>query len=354
MFFRYPSKIPVRNRILFLFCSFFCFLVWAGFIYLSKCEYFDSFLPTFFADEIVDVSPNRVDPRNEGRMVYLEGELSADETLRDSLFGVEVKAAVLCRHVRTEGTKSAAEAGREDYQSPAIYRADERHCRLGAYKLRHFDEDLSWDFVPLREENIPESLRGRSCIKSGELYVAEPDASTTIVSFVAVGAAPEQYGQFVGRQSGDALELVFYYMGTQDYVKGIPGGPKKYFRYSTYAVSDMVIRLLFAFGMAAASAYFFLLFARKAISGGGNSYEGAFVLLSLILTSACLMLELRHMLELGIEYDGYKLAESQQWMLYCEWGVVFMGICLLLTLLYTGIRAWHRRGSRSPAFPRRD
>ena len=140
----YPSKIPVRNRVLFLFCSFFFFLVWASFIHLSKCDYFDSFLPTFFADEIVDASPNQVDPRNEGRMVYLEGNITADETLRDSLFGVEVKAAILCRHIRTEGAKSAAEVGKQDYQSSAIYRADERHCRLGAYKLRHFDEDFSW------------------------------------------------------------------------------------------------------------------------------------------------------------------------------------------------------------------
>lgn len=347
----YPSKIPVRNRVLFLFCSFFFFLVWVSFILLSRSDSFDSFLPTFFADEIVDASPNYVDPQNEGRMVYLEGYISADETLRDSLFGVEVKAAILCRHIRTEGAKSAAEAGKQDYQSPAIYRADERHCRLGAYKLRHFDEDFSWNFLPLKEENIPEALRERSRIESGELYVSEPDGSTTIVSFVAVGAAPEQYGQFVGRQRGDSLELNFYYMGTENYVKGLPNGPKTYFRYNRYAVSDIVIRLLFAFCMAAASAFLCLVFARKAFCRGANPYVGAFVLLSLFLTSACLMLKFRHMLELGIEYDGYKLVKSQQWMLYCERGAELMGICLFLTLLCTGIRVWRRRGSVAPSSP---
>ncbi len=347
----YPSTIPVKNRILFLFCSFFFFLVWASFILLSRSDFFDSFLPTFFADEIVDASPNRVDPQNEGRMVYLEGYISADETLRDSLFGVEVKAPMLCRHIRTEGVKRAEDVVRQDYQSPVIYRADEQHCRLGAYKLRHFDEDRSWNFIPMKEENIPEVLRERSRIESGELYVSEPDGSTTIVSFVAVGAAPEQYGQFVGRQRGDSLELNFYYMGTEDYVKGLPNGPKSYFRYNRYAVSDVVIRLLFAFYMATASAFFCLVFVRKAFCRGANPYVGAFVLLSLFLTSACLMLKFRHMLELGIEYDGYKLVKSQQWMLYCERGAELMGICLLLTLLYTGIRAWRRRGSVVPSSP---
>ncbi|HEY6359113.1 MAG TPA: TMEM43 family protein [Vicinamibacterales bacterium] len=51
------------------------------------------------AHEVVSISPNKVDPANEGRLVYTTGEASSSEMLTDANFGLGVQAIRFIRKV---------------------------------------------------------------------------------------------------------------------------------------------------------------------------------------------------------------------------------------------------------------
>ncbi len=51
------------------------------------------------AGEVVSISPNKVDPANEGRLVYTTGEASSSEMLTDANFGLGVQAIRFIRKV---------------------------------------------------------------------------------------------------------------------------------------------------------------------------------------------------------------------------------------------------------------
>ena len=347
------KSLPVRNRVLFWLCAFLGFLVWCSSVNLVQFEYYDKCLPTLLADDIVSVDPNRIEPANEGRMVYLEGEISVDEVLRDPLFGVEARAAVLFREVRTKGRTSSSAATPADYQMPMVYRADSRNCRLGAYGLRDVDKDWHCSSLPLTEKNIPDSLKGRAFLtdimdgEPREIHIQEADGSTTIVSFMVSCAPPTHWGQLVGRQHGEDVVPGYFCFYTKEDYEALPytriRNPREYYAYPVYSLCDICLRMGFAFLLATFSAYFCFYFIRKAFSHGSKQPVVFLIFLSVFLTLAFFLWALWYMMERGIECDGYHLQKTQLWIGYCKWGLAISAACFVLTLLCMALRRILRR-----------
>lgn len=170
----------------------------------------------------ISISSDKVDPANNGKLVYLQGNATTDEVLSDGLFGVSTRDLELQRNVemfqwvetsqsKTEekvgGTKetvttytynkqwsghsvdSSSFKQSGGHQNPAMQYQSESYkantVTVGAFKL---NSDLKEDLGPQRAfplsqshlEALPDGLRGRAQLSGQGFYIGEDPAVAQI------------------------------------------------------------------------------------------------------------------------------------------------------------------------------
>ncbi len=168
------------------------------------------------AAAVIKVSSERIDPANEGKLVYLSGLANTKEELHDRLFNVTAQAIRLSRKVsvyqwkehsesKTEKelggstkttttytyskewspilTASSSFKHPEGHQNPSMKRYKDqtiyaKNVSLGQFKLSSAQiQDISGgQSITLSEKNIPKNVQ--ASIVSGEIYIGDPNQET--------------------------------------------------------------------------------------------------------------------------------------------------------------------------------
>ena len=330
----------MKAKLLYILCAFGCFCCWASFYDLTVFTYFRYWVGPLLTEPIVDISADRVNPENEGKIVQCEGELQGLDTLRDPVYKLELKGLKLKRFVETTRTGES----QQGYLTPMEFCSSGQNFRVGAYGLTNLNEDTGVCIsrsVWLTEENIPDFLRGRATLHEGDIHIAEEDGSTSKVSFWSECAEPQLRGHFQGRQKGDSIELMrFTTMGhasqlieSYNFRRGLMP-----------SLGDVCLRVGFAFSMALLSAFFCLYFICKLFTKKvPKNVIVTFLLLALQGTLLVFIWEWRRLLPDWTEYCGYNLAKAAQCLSFCEQALTICRMGLALTLIYLVIVALCRR-----------
>ncbi len=327
----------MKAKLLHILCAFGCFCCWVSF-YDLVYTYYRYWVGPLLTEPIVDISADVVNPENEGKIVQCEGELQGVETLRDSLYKLEIKGLKLYRFVETTQTGDS----QQGYLTPMEYCSTGQDFRVGAYRLTNLNEDTGVGIlrsVWLNEENIPDFLRGRATLHEGDIHIAEEDGSTSVVSFWSECSEPRLRGEFQGRQKGDSIELLRFTTTNHDLKESY------YFcRGLMPPLCDVCVRVGFAFSMALLAAFFcFYFLCRLFTKKVPKNVIVIFLLLSLQGTLLVFIWEWRRLLPGWTERCGYNLAKAAQCLSFCEQALTICRMGLTLTLIYIVIVAFCRR-----------
>ena len=328
----------MKAKLLYLLCAFGCFCCWSSFYDLTVFTYFRYWVGPLLTEPIVDISADRVNPENEGKIVQCEGELQGLDTLRDPVYKLELKGMKLKRFVETTRTGDS----QQGYLTPMEYCSTGQDFRVGAYRLTNLNEDTGVGIsrsVCLNEENIPDFLRGRATLHEGDIHIAEEDGSTSVVSFWSECSEPRLRGEFQGRQKGDSIELLRFTTTNHDLKESY------YFcRGLMPSLCDVCLRVGFAFSMALLAAFFcFYFLCRLFTKKVPKNVIVIFLLLALQGTLLVFIWEWRRLLPGWTERCGYNLAKAAQCLSFCEQALTICRIGLALTLIYIVIVAFCRR-----------
>lgn len=328
---RFKTHSSRATNILFFLLSLFFFFCFFSFYQLVNTYYW-YWVGPLMTDTIVDIDHNFLDKNNEGRIVHCKGEITVEETLTDPLYNVHIKGVKLYRRVQPSQKISS----NKNYIIPIEYRANENNYKLGVFSLRNLNENselIATHRIRLTEENIPSFLKNRSILKDGKLYITESDNTISIVTFWATCAEPQLHGNFLGRQNGEKLDIMYFSTGV-----GIQ--PKEIFYYlrgPIRPIIDIVMRLSYAFLAALTSAFFCLFFFNKTFTKLKLNKTSLFIL-ALLLTLLVFTYEFMHVLSAGVTRQGFNLMKASYYYSYCE---IASAICIFLTFstfLYIIIR----------------
>ena len=87
------------------------------------------YIPSILIDDIAHIGTDVIDKRNDTSVVFIEGNVTVDEVLVDSLYGVRKQAIALKRKVRR------TIKGEHDYLENKCYRANYKNCKSGCFFL---------------------------------------------------------------------------------------------------------------------------------------------------------------------------------------------------------------------------
>lgn len=190
--------------------------------------------PGIQTSDVATVSMDRIDPRYEGKLVYLSGKVKGQGTLKDALFGVEESALLLERHVRMyqwyedKAAKAYHQAWLESLQTSAEFEVAEGHANpskmpymtkrfltkkamLGAFEIAPNDilPVIKPVAYPLSDEQhalMHPMLQGYFSIQDGSYYFgqnpASPKVGDTRISYTIIRSLPFS---MVGRQQGNTV-----------------------------------------------------------------------------------------------------------------------------------------------------
>jgi Transmembrane protein 43 len=194
---------------------------------------------------VVSVSPDRVDPQNEGRLVHASAFVKTDEVLEDEVFDVKENAVKLARKVEmyqwveSQSTSSEKKLGGSEettttydyskewrdelldssrfqssggHQNPASMPYEERtevasSVALGAFSLSGSQIDQLRKSEALRVTALPKALGANGKLDDGAVYLGQNPGSPAVgdlrVRFEVVRPGPVSV---VARQVGSTFE----------------------------------------------------------------------------------------------------------------------------------------------------
>ncbi len=151
--------------------------------------------------EVVSADPARIDPANEGRAVYLTGNVATSETLTDAEFGIAAPAIRLRRQA-------------EMYQWQEESRTEERRkVGGGSERVTTYDYKRVWSERAISSDRFQ---RAADHVNPGSLRVTSRDAAAGEVTLGAFRLSPSLIGQMsnfetlpIGEREAEAIRAQF-------------------------------------------------------------------------------------------------------------------------------------------------
>lgn len=317
------KKILYVSFIIFCLCNiFFCMML--------SYDDLSGYIPSILIDDIAHIGTDVIDKRNDTSVVFIEGNVTVDEVLVDSLYGVRKQAIALKRKVRR------TIKGEHDYLENKCYRANYKNCKSGCFFLKGYDSPASieWTIIPLTEVNIPASLQGRARVIGNSIHIKECDGSLSIVSFEALGESSFK-SRIVGRQLGNVIEVSRVSVPYPfDYEWDDPRNAYHKKKIPKITFKDMITNLIILFAISSVLMYTIFYCAKKMQTDNIElRCKMIYFVISISLVAALFIWLLYDLLNYGL-HNGYKYKETLALISYCSSGMLFCCICAVILMFF--------------------